>query len=157
MSPDPYTNRLLDTRYPCAEKSPVSGELVCVLDARSARRGLVLSTFPSRAVLQHEIHELILTSEPEAAPGQTVNQISYLGYFEVSQGGVLWVGDRVVIAGIEIGVLAGYDLTHFPNHMNLIIKTDTALFTGFEAGFHPGVSVAFIFPGRPTQEEQNGN
>lgn len=156
MSPDPYTNGLLDTRYPCAEKSAVSGELVCVLDARAARRGLELSPLPSRAVLQHEIHELILTGESGAGPGKTVNQISYLGYFEVSQGGVLWVGDRVLIAGIEVGVLAGYDLTHFPNHMNLIIKTDAPLFTGFETGYHPGVSVAFIFPGRPTQEENHG-
>jgi len=156
MSPEPYTNGLLDTRYPCADKSAVSGELVCVLDARAPQRGLELSPFPSRVVLQHEIHELILTSEIEAGPGKTVNQISYLGYFEVSQGGVLWAGDRVLIAGIEVGVLAGYDLTHFSNHMNLIIKTDHSLFTGFEAGYHPGVSIAFIFPGRPTQEEQNG-
>ena len=46
MSPDPYTNGLLDTRYPCAEKSAVSGELVCVLDARAPQRGLELSPVP---------------------------------------------------------------------------------------------------------------
>ncbi|HZW04961.1 MAG TPA: hypothetical protein VFF68_13590 [Anaerolineaceae bacterium] len=151
MSPDPYVNRLLDTAFPCAAKSPVEGRLVCILDARAPKRGLELCSHPSRAVTQHEVHELILTAESAAAPGQTVNRISYLAYFEVLTGGVLWVGDRVIIAGSEVGTLAGYDLTHFPNHMNIIIKTGADLFTGHEAGFVPGAPIEFLFPGRPTE------
>ena len=151
MSPDPYRNKLLDTAYPCAAKSPVTGRLVCILDARAPHRGLELCSHPSRAVLQHEVHELILTAESAAAPGQTVDNISYLAYFEVLESGVLWVGDRVRIAGNEIGTLAGYDLTHFPNHMNIIIKTGEKLNTGHEAGFVPGTPIEFLFPGRPTE------
>lgn len=151
MSIEPYRNQLLDTAFPCSAKAPVTGQLVCILDARSAKRGLELVSFPSRAVLKHEVHELILTAEPSAAPGQRVDRITYLAYFEVSTSGVLWVGDRVRIAGREIGALAGYDLTHFPNHMNIIIKTDADLYTGHEAGFVPGAPIEFVFPGRPAE------
>lgn len=152
MSPDPYINNLLDTRYPCAEKSPVLGRLVCILDARAAQRGLELSPFPSRAVQQNEIHELILTAETEAAPGKKVNRIAYLAYFEVLQGGVLWQGDEVYIAGEKMGSLAGYDMTHSPNHLNIILTTEQEPLTGLQAGLHPGDEISFIFPGRPQEE-----
>jgi len=42
----------------------------------------------------------------------------------------------------------GYDLTHFPNHFNIIIKAEEPLQTGFESGVHPGDKVEFIFPQR---------
>lgn len=143
--PDPYVNKLLDQDRPCVEKSPVRGRINCILHARAEKRGLELCPYPSRAVLQHEIHELILTAESEAAPGKTVNRISYLGYFEVEQGGVLWIGDKVLINHQPVGSLAGYDLTHFPNHMNIIIRIDGDLYTGLEANLHPGASIEFIF------------
>ena len=143
--PDPYVNKLLDTAHPCAAKSTVEGRINCVLDARAPQRGLELCPYPSRAVLTHEIHELIITAEATAAPNATVNAIAYLGYFEVLQGGVLWVGDRVDVDGKPIGVLAGYDLTHFPNHMNIIIRIEEPLYTGFEVGLKPGASIAFTF------------
>ena len=144
MSPDPYVNKLLDQELPCKAKSPIVGQINCILHARADERGLELCPYPSRAVLQHEIHEIILTAE-EAAPGKQVNKISYLGYFEVLRGGVLWVGDRVDVDGKPIGVLAGYDLTHFPNHMNIIIRIEEPLYTGFEVGLKPGASIAFTF------------
>ena len=149
MSPDPYSAKKLDTKYPCAKKTIVVGKLAVILDARAQNRGLELVDFPSRAVLKNEIHELILTAEPTAAPGAVVNDISYLGYFEVLDSGVIWVGDRVFIGDTQIGTLAGYDMTHFPNHMNIIIKTDGKLYTGFEKGFELGQPISFIYPGRP--------
>ncbi|HNT55103.1 MAG TPA: hypothetical protein PKG95_10355 [Anaerolineaceae bacterium] len=149
--PDPYVNKLLDTAHPCATKSTVEGRINCVLDARAPQRGLELCPYPSRAVLKHEIHELIITAEATAAPNATVNAIAYLGYFEVLQGGVLWVGDRVVINGQDVGTLAGYDLTHFPNHLNIIIKASEPVQTGLELGYVPGTPLSFIFPGRPVE------
>jgi hypothetical protein len=145
MSPDPHVVKLLDNDHPCADHSPVTGKLVCVLHARAANRGLELCPHPSRAVQRGEIHELILTAESDAAPGKTVNAIAYLGYFEVLEGGVMWVGDRACINGRQVGVLAGCDLTHFPNHMNIVLKTGAGLFTGAEAGYHPGVPLSFEF------------
>jgi hypothetical protein len=149
MSPDPYSAKKLDTKYPCAGKDIVSGKLCVILDARAQNRSLELVAYPSRVVLKNEIHELILTAEKSAEPGAVVNYISYLGYFEVLESGVIWVGDRVMIGDLEVGTLAGYDMTHFPNHMNIIIKTEHDLYTGFEAGLVLGQPVTFTFPGRP--------
>ncbi|MHB0924102.1 MAG: DUF6917 domain-containing protein [Bellilinea sp.] len=144
----PYADNKLDTRYSCAAKSDVNGELRVILDARANNRGLELMQFPSRAVVKHEIHEIILTAEPTAAPGAVVNHIAYLGYFEVLTNGVLWVGDKVMINGKLIGTLAGYDMTHFPNHLNIVIKIEGELYTGLEAGFKVDMPLQFVFPGR---------
>ncbi len=149
MSPDPYSANKLDTKFPCADKSVVNGKLCVILDARASERGLELAPYPSRAVLKNEVHELILTAEKEAGPGAKVNQISYLGYFVVEESGLLWAGDRVLVGGREIGRLAGYDMTHFPNHMNIVIKIEGDIYTGLEAGFKVGAPVSFVFPGRP--------
>ncbi len=151
MCPDPYEAKKLNTKYPCADKSVVNGKLCVILDARARNRGLELVQFPSRAVMKNEIHEIILTAEESAAPGAAVNDISYLGYFEVLESGVIWVGDRVLVGGKEIGTLAGYDMTHFPNHMNIIIKISGSLYTGLEAGFQVGEPITFLFPGRPSE------
>lgn len=151
MSPDPYAANKLSTKYPCADKSIVNGKLCVILDARAQDRALELVLFPSRAVQKYEIHEIILTAESTALPGGKVNQISYLGYFEVLESGVLWVGDKVIVAGQQIGTLAGYDMTHFPNHMNIIIKIEGELFTGLEAGIPVGAPISFMFPGRPQE------
>lgn len=145
MSPDPYINKLLNTDLPCKAKPPLPGRLCLILHARAEQRGLELSPFPSRAILKHEVHELILTAEEHAKPGSIVNQIAYLGYFEVLESGVLWVGDRVEINGQLIGWLAGYDMTHFPNHMNIVIQAVEPIQTGYEAGLQPGAEIRFIF------------
>jgi hypothetical protein len=152
MSPDPYANKTLSTKYPCAAKSIVNGKLCVILDARAENRGLELVVYPSRAIQKYEIHEIILTAEAEAAPGAKVNNISYLGYFEVLESGVIWVGDKVYVGSREIGTLAGYDMTHFPNHMNIIIKINGDLYTGLEAGCKVGEPISFVFPGRPQSE-----
>lgn len=153
MSPDPYIHHLLDQDMPCAAKEPVNGRLVCTLHARAEQRGLELVAFPSRAVLAHEVHELILTNEA-AAPNGRVDRIAYLGFFEVENSGILWVGDEVCIGGRLVGTLAGYDMAHFPNHMNIVIHTDEELKTGYESGFAPGTPLSFTFPRpRPFQEQ----
>lgn len=145
MSPDPYIHQLLDADLPCAAKEPLHGSLNTILHARADQRGLELCPYPSRAILKDEVHELIITAEESAAPTKTVNKIAYLGYFTVRESGVLWVGDRISINDKFIGYLAGYDLTHFPNHMNVIILVKGTLFTGLEAKLNPGDSIEFTF------------
>lgn len=145
MSPDPYIDKLLNQELPCREKSDVVGNINCILHAKAEQRGLELAPFPSRAVLKNEIHELILTVE-EAAPGKRVDRIVYLGFFEITAGGILWAGDEVRVNGKKLGNLAGYDLTHYPNHFNIIIKKSEPLQTGYEMDLHPGAEIRFIFP-----------
>ncbi len=33
------------------------------------------------------------------------------------------MGDKVSVGAKPLGVLAGYDETHMPNHMNIVVKT----------------------------------
>ncbi len=147
MCPDPYVDRLLDQKMPCKAKLPLPGRISCVLHARAEARGLELCPYPSRAVLQNQIHEIILTTELSAAPGKVVNGIAYLAFFEVLESGVLWVGDQLQVNGRTIGELAGYDFSHLPNHMNLVIRVNEPLKTGYEQGIKPGDQLVFVFRG----------
>ncbi|MDX9863717.1 MAG: hypothetical protein RBT34_02815 [Anaerolineaceae bacterium] len=144
MPKDPYKNNLFKAS-PYASKTPVVGRLVCVLNAELPERGLELSPFPSRVVLKNEIHELILTDEVHAQPGASVNHIAYLGFFEVLAGGILLKGDQLQINGSTIGHLAGFDFTHLPNHMNLVIQTSQPLQTGKALALQCGDPVTFTF------------
>ena len=85
----------------------------------------------SRAVLSSEIHELISTEENKAGPGDEVNSIGVIGFAEITLGGILAVGDRVRIGKKEIGLIVGFDDTHFPNHLNIIINTPNKV-SGFD-------------------------
>ncbi len=126
MSKDPYSRPdfLLDTYR---AKVPILGNLVVVLQGYLPDRELSLINPKSRALLKGEIHELILTDETEAGPGQTVNNIAYVGFVEIEQGGVAVVGDKIVINGQNIGKVAGFDITHMPNHLNIVLKSSQLL------------------------------
>ncbi len=120
---DPYSRGLF-ANNPYASSAPVEGKLVTVLDANLAGRGLQLIKPISRALRRYDVHELILTDEATAEPGGCVQQVWYAGFFEVQVGGMALVGSPVMVGQREIGVLAGFDETHMPNHLNIIIRTD---------------------------------
>jgi kynureninase len=121
MSKEPHAGGILD-KYPYAAKTDVEGRLVCILDARSDKRGMELILHPSRALCRHEIHELAVTDDPHAAPERTVDRVAYLAFFRVEEGGIVLVGDKVEVSGKEIGEVVGFDLTHAPNHMNVLLR-----------------------------------
>lgn len=121
-SVDPHRERVLDTDDPYVDKRPVEGQVVCVLDARSERRGMELDVHPSRAVPAGEIHELALTDDPAAHPGTRVERVAYVGFVEIDRGGVILAGDRVTLGGRLLGQVAGFDSTHFPNHLNILVR-----------------------------------
>lgn len=141
---DPYKAGMFKAN-PYAAKTPIKGKLVVVLDGKLEGRSLQLMTPISRALCQHEIHELILTDEMEAGPGKTVNKIAYLGFFEVTQGGVMVAGDQLTIGGKSVGVIAGFDETHMPNHLNIIVKNSNRE-TGVEQGLQLGDEVICVKP-----------
>lgn len=121
-STDPHVERVLDTNDPYVAKRPVEAQVVCVLDAHSERRGMQLEIHPSRAVRAGEIHELALTGDPLAGPGALVDQVYYIGFVEVVRGGVILVGDQVTLGDHDLGEVVGFDHTHFPNHMNILVR-----------------------------------
>lgn len=113
------------------KKRVVKGKIVVVADRKWDNRGYQLIPMLSRAVLSNEIHELISTDETKPKPGEEVNSGGVIGFVEFTAGGVIVVGDKVTIGKKEIGYIAGFDETHFPNHLNIIIKTDKRL-SGFD-------------------------
>ncbi|MBI4279300.1 MAG: hypothetical protein HY660_12670 [Armatimonadetes bacterium] len=147
---DPYVTGLLQENF-FAQKSPVAGRLVVVLRGHLEGRELELIPQPSRAVTAGEVHELVAVDEPKAGPGRVVNRVAFLGFVEFLSGGVLVAGDEVRVGGRVVGRLAGYDLTHMPNHMNLVILTPGAL-SGEEMGLELGAAVGFAGSG----EEREG-
>lgn len=146
MSKEPHAGGILD-KYPYADKSDVVGRVVCILDARSENRGMELSIHPSQAVLKGQIHELVATDDPYAEPGQVVDRVAYIGFFELEEGGIILFNDRVVVEGQEVGQVAGFDFTHAPNHLNILVRAATPM-TGLEIGLKLGDQVVFSMPKR---------
>ncbi len=138
---DPYSAGKFSAN-PYAAKCDVTGELAVVLDGSMPDRGLVLIKPISRCIRRCDVHELILTDEAGAKPGATVNSIAYLGFVDIEKGGVIVQGDAVFLDGEKVGVLAGFDETHMPNHLNIVIKTDRML-PGTKLGAKLGMTLAF--------------
>lgn len=126
-------------------KRHVEGELVYVFCMKADHRWMRLEEIPSRALRTGEIHELILSDNPGLKPGTGVRDVSYVGFFEVAVSGIAEIGDEVWAGGVRLGSLAGFDMTHTPNHLNIVVATQKAQ-TGAEMGFHVGTPVRFGTP-----------
>lgn len=117
---DPHASGLV-TKNTYSSKRKIQSSVVAVLQLVMEGRGLNLIKPISRAVKKNEIHELIVTDEKEAKPGSVVNQVSYIAFIEISQGGVIVVGDEVYWNNNLLGIVAGFDDTHMPNHQNIVL------------------------------------
>jgi hypothetical protein len=104
-------------------RRPVEGETVALLHISFEDRGLKLIETKSRAVRYNEIHELMITDE-DTGPGKGADRVRAIGFFEIKKSGLIVVGDEVWIEDRFLGKLVGYDLTHMPNHMNILVRTD---------------------------------
>ena len=125
------------------DRSPVEGKVVAILHVSFKDRGLKLIDTKSRAVLRHEIHEIMITDEKDAAPGGGADRVAAVAFFEIIEGGLIVTGDTVTTPGKKIGDLVGYDMNHMPNHMGIILWAPTldepSLAVGDKIVFHrPG-------------------
>ncbi len=136
---DPYTRKLVTTDY-YTQKRKLSARVVAVLQGCLENRNLDLIPQPSRAIKQGEIHELIVTNE-KAIPGSKVQKIAYIAFVEFLNGGILLYGDNVLTEKGFLGTIAGYDMSHFPNHMNIVIQGN--LQSGEERGLTVETPVVF--------------
>ena len=107
------------------DKRPVEGEVVAILHVEFEDRGLEFIQTKSRTVKLNEIHELMITDEQDSAPGGGANRVRAIAFFEITKSGLIVVGDQVTIEGRNLGTLAGYDVTHMPNHINVVVKAET--------------------------------
>lgn len=126
-------------------REPLVALFVGVLDSRREGRGLTLIHPRTRCIRRYEVHEIILTDEPDAGPARPVNRCHYLGFVEFQAGGLLVEGDSLSVAGQVIGTVAGFDESHFPNHYNIVIK-GPRLVTGIELKQKPGDALVFLPP-----------
>ena len=119
----PYEKGILNkSDFAKVKRRRLRGEIVAVLSRKLDNRGLDLITSMTRVVLQNEIHELILTDEQSAGPGKNVDGVAYIGFFEVKTGGLVVVGDQISVDGKFIGEVVGFDETHSPNHLNIVMQ-----------------------------------
>ncbi len=124
MSKSPYdTKKITPSLY--GDRSPVEGRVVAILHVSFKDRGLKLIDTKSRAVLKHEIHEIMITDEKKAAPGGGADRVAAICFFEITKGGLIVTGDAVMAAGHKIGDLVGYDENHMPNHLGVILYAST--------------------------------
>ena len=124
MMSSPYDfKRITPSVY--GDKRPVEGEIVAILHVEFEDRGLELIQTKSRTVKLNEIHELMITDEQDAAPGGGADRVRAIAFFEITKSGLIVMGDNVSINGKKLGTLAGYDVTHMPNHINVVVKTET--------------------------------
>lgn len=107
---------------PYADNRPVSGQLVTLLRGVTDKRGLEIEAYRSRAVIAGQVHELMVTDEPDAGPGDKVDRVALIGFFVVEQSGVIVVGANLEIDSRPIGTVAGFNDTHMPNHQNVCIQ-----------------------------------
>lgn len=105
-------------------KRAIEGTLVKLLFHQRTERGMRLIPEQSRCVRAGEVHELVTTDHSGLSAGATVDRVGFLGFVEIEAAGVLDVGDDVLLGDRRIGVVAGFDECHFPNHYNVLIATD---------------------------------
>lgn len=126
-------------------KRHVQGDLIYVFCLRADERWMQLEDLPSRALAAGEIHELILSDDGGLGPGSKVRDVAYIGFFEVRVSGIAEIGDEVWAGEHRLGALAGFDLTHMPNHLNIVVAADKAV-TGAELNLGVGSPIRFQTP-----------
>lgn len=120
---DPYAKNLIKNDF-YYSKIEMTGKFVVILDGKLENRGLELIKPISRVFTKGTIIELIATDDEAAKPGNKVDNIAYIGFLELQNGGVVIAGDELVWNGKVIGKIAGFDDTHMPNHQNTIVKVE---------------------------------
>lgn len=110
----------------------LAGRLVCVMHHIRRDRGLTCASWRTRAVRAGEVHEFLVCRNEDVKRGGPLQDAWYIG-FAALEACVLAVGDSVWFHGSLIGEIAGFDDTHLPNHMNVVLSSDSPR-TGRELG-----------------------
>ena len=97
MNETPYDFNLI-TPSTYGERRSVIGEVVALLHITFDDRGLKLIQSRSRGLRKNEIHELMATDEINAKPGSGVDRVSAIAFFEIEEGGLVVVGDEIIVA-----------------------------------------------------------
>lgn len=116
---------------------PVGREHLSGLDRREAHarivlvyrhkrhgRGMQLAPYWTRCVRPGDVDELVVTVRGDGSSDDPslVEDVGYIGFVEFDRGSVVVVGDSVLLGDRPLGTLIGFDETHAPNHLNLVVE-----------------------------------
>ncbi len=118
---DPYQSGIA-AKVSYTAKRSVIAKIVAVLKGTLENRGLKIIFPRSRAARKHDVIELITTTQKECKAGDRVDRVSYIGFAEIQASGVLRVGDQAILKGAPQWIIVGFDETHYPNHLNVIMQ-----------------------------------
>lgn len=135
--------RAKHTRLRMPSKLPVSTRVVRLLFHVADDRGMRLSPSGSRCIPVGQIHELVTTTDRPTNAGDIVDNVGFLGFVEFKDPAMLCRGDEVWLGDLRIGTLAGFDESHFPNHYNILIRSDR-LWTAGDVDLRPLDEIRFV-------------
>ncbi|GAA3761062.1 DUF6917 domain-containing protein [Salinactinospora qingdaonensis] len=124
-------------------KRSVAGVVVKVLLHRRNERGMTLEPHAARCVSAGEVHELVTTDHTATASGTRIDRVGFVGFAEITRGGVIDRGDEVWLGDRHLGTVLGFDACHIPNHYNVLIHTDAPV-SGADLELQPEVAVRFV-------------
>jgi L-arabinose 1- dehydrogenase len=140
-----------ERRLRMVAKPPVTATVVKLLFHTRTDRGMALSPWESRCIPAGQVHELLTTTDRPRAAGDRIDRVGFLGFAAFDTPAVLERGDGVWLvprspvgdtARRQLGTVAGFDESHWPNHYNIVIDTDELLTAG-DVDLHPGDELRF--------------
>ena len=121
---DPYEDGLID-KDPFSKVASIKFKIVAVLDISFENRRMDLMDTFSRSIVKNSVVEFALTSEKNIRPGKIVDSVQYIGFGAAQMSGQATVGRKVSIEGHYIGTVLGFNDTHSPNHLNVVIGNES--------------------------------
>jgi len=125
---EPYKAGVVPDHWAYGRIREITGKMVAISGLCTNNRKVELILPRTRSLSKYEIAEICAT-DCNAEPGKTFNDLLCIGFFEVETGGQIVVGESVAIANEPIGRVAGFSDLHYPNHLNIVINSET-WFTG---------------------------
>lgn len=123
---EPYKDKQIMDHWRIAPTKRVVGHLIAMTGLRLVDRGTWIIHPRTRACPKYCIIELTVTDETKIQPGTKVSSVVYLGFVEITEGGLVVAGQPVTIQGTAIGEVAGFSEIHYPNHLNVIVSANEA-------------------------------
>ncbi len=125
MTDEPYQSEKIPDHWASSKKRAVLGKMVAVSGLRLLKRGTNLMFPRSRSFPRYTVVEITATDQDGVSPGDVVESVLYLGFFEVTSGGIIVVGEDVHISDMRIGRVVGFSDIHEPNHLNILVYAES--------------------------------
>ena len=123
---EPYRDKQIMENWRIAPTKKVAGQIIALTGLRLVNRGTWIIHPRTRACPKHCIIEVTVTDEKNIVPGTKISSVMYLGFVEITEGGLIIAGQPVTIQGGQIGEVAGFSDIHYPNHLNVIVTANDA-------------------------------